>query len=89
MRDIIYDRIILFQGASYTHSGWKSVMEDSDVNNKCGLKFIDNIRTKSKYLYHSLTIFLERKETDLTMIWKNPCELAVKKSKNLKGHIMK
>ena len=85
VRDIIYDRIVLFQGASYTHSGWKSVMEDSDVNNKCGLKFIDNIRTKSKYLYHSLTIFLERKETDLTMTWKNACELAVKKIKEFEG----
>ena len=39
-------------------------MEDGDKENKCGERFVCEVRNKAKYLFHALTILLEKKEVE-------------------------
>ena len=59
VRDIIYDRIVKMREGTFTYLGWKTLMEDNDAKNKCGVRFINEIKTKAKYIYHALTILLD------------------------------
>lgn len=70
VRDIIYNRMIKFWSAMFTYSGWRGVLEDGDKHDKYDEKFIYALQTKAKYLYHELSILLEKKEADASMSWK-------------------
>ena len=85
MRDIIYERILKMREGAFTYSGWRNVMEDNDENNKCGVRFVHNIKMKCKFVFHALTIFLERKEIDHSLTWKGACKKAVEKIKEFEG----
>ena len=81
VRDIIYERILKMREGAFTYSGWRNVMEDNDENNKCGVRFVHNIKMKCKFVFHALTVFLERKEIDHSLTWKGACKKAVEKIK--------
>ena len=85
VRDIIYQRIERFQNGVYTFSGWRQLMEDGDKENKCGERFVCEVRNKAKYLFHALTILLEKKEDESTLSWQQICDLAAEKVKEFEG----
>ena len=85
MRDIIYERILKFRDAVFTYSGWKNLIEDEDVNGKCGVRFIHDVKLKAKYLYHALNLLLAKKEAEPLLTWQDICELAIKKVKEFEG----
>ena len=85
MRDLIYERILKFREGAFTYHGWKRLIEDEDVNGKCGVRFIENIKIKAKYLYHALAILLNKKEADSLLTWESICGLAVEKVKKFEG----
>ena len=60
-------------------------MEDEDRENKCGERFVYEIRNKCKYLFHALTILLEKKEDEPLLSWQSICDLAAKKVKKFEG----
>ena len=61
VRDIIYERILQFREGVFTSSGWKELMEDQDTHNKYSVRYIDGIKTKAKYVFHSLAVLLDKK----------------------------
>ena len=40
VRDIMKNRILQLQNAYFTPSGWKDVIEDNDIENKCNVAFV-------------------------------------------------
>ena len=83
--DTLYERIIKFHNSVFTYSEWRELMEDNGKENKCGEKCIHNTKVKSKYLFHILSVLLDRKESELPLTWQKCCEEAIEKVKLFEG----
>ena len=59
-------------------------MEDGDAENKCGVRFINEIKMKSKYLFHAFSMLFDRKDTE-RLTQENICGIAIKKVKDFDG----
>ena len=58
-----------------TSDGWKDVIEDKDVDNKCSTVFIFTIQKKCKFIYQALSIVYENRKKKIThKTWKQCCE---------------
>ena len=76
IRHIMHERLIKFKKAILTCDGWKHLMEDEDIKNKCHHSFIFGIRKKCKYLYHAVNFALKEKGKNL-LTWRQICKKAV------------
>ena len=79
VRDIIYEEIVKFRHIVFTYNWCKALMKDEDMNEKCGVRFIEGIKNKSKYIYHALSLLFEKREDNSDLSWQAICELAVYK----------
>ena len=79
VKQIMKMRIIAFRNAALTTSGWRDLIEDGDIDNKCQAPFIFLIEKKCKFLAKALSILYNdsNKSNTVHMTWSGCCDEAI------------
>ena len=62
VREIISERIVRLRKGALTNSGWRDVLDNGDIGNKCGAPFIMLIQQKCKFLPQALSILYKNQK---------------------------
>ena len=86
VREIVKNRIIRLRNGALTSNGWRDLLDDKDVDNKCHASFIFLIQKKCRYLSQALTIlYNDRKKNHKHMTWNKCCKLAIERIKEVEN----
>ena len=86
VKEIVRQRIIRLRHGALASDGWRHLLDDGDIDNKCQAPFIFLIQKKCRYLSQALTIlYNDRKQNKKHLTWNECCKVTIEKMKEIEG----
>ena len=82
VKQVMKYRIKSLRNAALTTHGWRDMLDDGDIDNKCKAPFIFLIQKKSRYLSQALSMLYNdrnKKTESHHMTWAVCCEKTIEK----------